>query len=726
MLRLICILLIGCSLPLAAQFTYVPDQQVPVRNQQGNLLSMPWSGGVNAPQFNTMDLNGDDNDDLVLFDRMASRMLTYLNAGDHYSYAPEYEVFFPEVSDWVQLRDFNCDGKKDLFTRETTGIVVYKNVTTGDYPEWERVTQNVLLYKNPINQNITNIFPAFNDFPAITDLDDDGDLDILFFAFTSNTIELYKNYSVERTGTCNSLDYERETRNYGEVEECGCGEFAFNGSTCNTPPHGKIEHSVGRALLVIDVDSDGDKDILLSEEECNRIFLLKNKGTNSTPVFDESVIFPESVPVDLTYPIPFHEDLDFDGNRDLIVSTGLYTKGPVLITEISFDKTTWLYRNTGSSDFLFMGENFFQQHMIDVGDNSVPAFFDVDGDGDLDLFISNNFDASSEATVFLYQNTGTNSSPEFQLADPDYGSFRTSGFYNIRIRFADMDRDGKVDLAFTATAFSDGETWLHYIKNTSNAGLNLSGIPIRVYKLPGNEANAHLGDVDGDGDPDMLLGVADGSLQYWKNTSTTGAPFFTLESATFLGFGSSPDRQNPSSWIADLDADGRPDLMISNSFGMVTVVNNFRSTHEPELHHNIIFNPKLNQYTKQNFGGGLFPTAANLFGPGRPAVVIGNRSGGLHILKHDNGTALPAEPVVNIYPNPVDPDHPEFRYLKILVDRPATMRILSVMGQELSGAVALIPNVENEFLVPGHLAPGLYLVDVVTGRKRVVKRLVVR
>ena len=53
------------------QFTYLNDQYTIVQDQNGNILSQPWAGGLNAAQFNRMDLNGDGIEDLVLFDRTA-------------------------------------------------------------------------------------------------------------------------------------------------------------------------------------------------------------------------------------------------------------------------------------------------------------------------------------------------------------------------------------------------------------------------------------------------------------------------------------------------------------------------------------------------------------------------------------------------------------------------------------------------------------------------------
>jgi hypothetical protein len=54
------------------------------------------------------------------------KILTYLHVGNRYEYAPEYESLFPvEVTQWLLLRDLNCDGKKDLFTSDPFGMVAF-------------------------------------------------------------------------------------------------------------------------------------------------------------------------------------------------------------------------------------------------------------------------------------------------------------------------------------------------------------------------------------------------------------------------------------------------------------------------------------------------------------------------------------------------------------------------------------------------------------------------
>ena len=73
-------LLFVMALSADAQFTYELHQDTEVE-VDGKMLKLPWSGGLNSVQVNTMDLNGDTKQDLVLFDRMANKLITFIKVG---------------------------------------------------------------------------------------------------------------------------------------------------------------------------------------------------------------------------------------------------------------------------------------------------------------------------------------------------------------------------------------------------------------------------------------------------------------------------------------------------------------------------------------------------------------------------------------------------------------------------------------------------------------------
>ncbi|WP_460880107.1 hypothetical protein [Pontibacter rugosus] len=78
-------------------FRFRLSQDIPVTTPAGKLTD-PWSGGLNTPQFSTIDLNKDGQPDLFIFDRQLRKVYTWLAVQQQgkweYVYAPEYEVFF--------------------------------------------------------------------------------------------------------------------------------------------------------------------------------------------------------------------------------------------------------------------------------------------------------------------------------------------------------------------------------------------------------------------------------------------------------------------------------------------------------------------------------------------------------------------------------------------------------------------------------------------------------
>lgn len=312
--RLICLWLVVCPASVFGQFTYAIDQAIPVADASGTAYEMPWAGGLNAAHYNSIDLNNDGIEDLLLFDRMAGKVTALLNDNGQYRYAPEYESLFPELANWLLLRDFNCDGKKDIFTGDPFGIRVYVNTTPeNDNLQWEQFfffTQPgspkspVVLTKG--FSGLINLQLQFDDLPSITDIDGDGDLDILAPNWSGDgTIEFHRNYSQERYSTCDSLEFERVSQRWGGLKACGCGEFAFNGDDCPPNSSGRIKHSQGKALLAHDFDNDLDKDLLLSDGNCTVLYFFENTGDAENAAFASAVEFPVGEPADFPlFPIP--------------------------------------------------------------------------------------------------------------------------------------------------------------------------------------------------------------------------------------------------------------------------------------------------------------------------------------------------------------------------------------------------------------------------------------
>lgn len=735
MIRLLCFFLILVPLASRAQFNYTLDQSIPVQNLKGENLLLAWAGGLNAAQFNTMDLNGDGVEDLVLYDRMANKVITFLAADTYYVAAPEYESLFPDgIYNWLLLRDYNCDGKKDVFTGDVLGMKVYRNVTTSPgHLEWEQhlfdtgfpdSKSTVLLTRNPSTNIKVNLQLQYDDLPAIGDIDGDGDLDIMNIRYAGHTVELHQNLSQENNTPCDSMDFVRVTRSWGDFQECTCGTFAFKGTECPPNSGGRTKHAGGKSLLMLDVNHDQQLDLIFSEAECTQLFALQNKGTASAPIIDNGVAFPQTQPVNFVlFPAAFYEDVDFDGKKDLIATPNIFSKE---FLNSNLAQSTWFYKNTGSNaspTFSYVQSNFLQENMIDVGDNAVPAFSDYDGDGDFDMLVSAHSSDTYTSRIYLFENTGSPTSPSFRLVADDYLEFSNSRFYNLKIQLVDINGDNTQDLVFTATSFDNNLTNLYYIANKSQSSLDFSGSTIRIVSFPMTSSeNLSVIDIDSDGLPDVLAGRSEGNLEYWKNTGIAGSPVFQMAEENYLGFTSSPLRQNPTVAISDLDADGTVDLLIGDQAGYPGIIRDFRNSEgEAALEKDLVFNPVLQEYRSKNLGGKLWPVVVNLFNTRTPAVVVGNGLGGIHILRSEHDNPLPEKPELSIYPNPVV----KSEVLNVRADRQGTLEIISVLGQQLSKPIMLKGNEVYRYTLPP-LAAGLYLVKFTAFKKSTVERLVIQ
>ena len=125
--KLLCVLLLGLYSSLYSQ-VFTIETDIPV-SMDDELLSNPWAGGLNSGQYSKMDVNNDQLEDLIIFDRTNNRISVFVvDQEGQYVYDPIYTTIFPsDITDWMLLRDFNCDGLKDIFTSDPFGIRVFVN-----------------------------------------------------------------------------------------------------------------------------------------------------------------------------------------------------------------------------------------------------------------------------------------------------------------------------------------------------------------------------------------------------------------------------------------------------------------------------------------------------------------------------------------------------------------------------------------------------------------------
>ncbi|MGB5820500.1 MAG: VCBS repeat-containing protein, partial [Saonia sp.] len=431
------------------------------------------------------------------------------------------------------------------------------------------------------------------------DLDSDGDIDLLAAGETGNLVTWYENNGastpgfVRRTVTNNivgatsvaAADLDRD----GHMDVMSASEvdnlvawYRNDGAAVPTFTKYVISAESDTALWLspADVDGDGDVDVALASIDDNAISWFRNDGNQTgwtRTVATLGATGARAVHV---------ADIDLDGDIDLVGGS-------------EFDDTVAWFENVDGAGTMFTAHELSSAVL---GASSVHAD-DMDGDGDIDI-VSVGFDSS---TVNFFENelvhrearlqpaaivvSGASGVASISMADPDHdgdvdliAAVSTAGELTFErndgaaqpsfssqlvtalaagasaVARADLDRDGDEDL-IAASAGNDTIAWFEsdgavppvFTRNVISATmLGASGVAI--------------GDIDADGDPDVVASSADDDTVAWFESDGAADPTFTLRTIVTTADGASDVA------VADIDADGDLDVVASSALDDRVVV----------------------------------------------------------------------------------------------------------------------------------------------------------
>ncbi len=613
-----------------------------VVTEENGALDFPWAGGLNHPQFSNIDFNFDGNNDLLLFDKSGDKTICLTSdANGQLSIAPEYRAMFTNqhaptrgrLHDWILLRDFNADGRADIFTYSNGGMAVYRNDGNQDTLIFTLMTGKLL---SDYGQGLINIYVSPTDLPAIMDVDGDSDMDIVTFSLFGTAAEYHQNQSMELYGIPDSLEMILADPCWGNFEEDPATVQVNLNVTCKGGNAGITEgeqsansgaHS-GFTMLGLDIEGDGDQDLAVSIVSFNTMNILINDGdANSAHIGSQDPTFPANFnstdPIDIyTFPAAFLADVNNDGKNDIVASPYQENNGHDY-------ESSYLYLNNSSTafDLGFEKNNFLQDEMIELGTAAYPVLFDYDSDGLKDLLVGNRgyFVSTGvySSQLAYYRNTGTAEDPAFTLQTRDVANISSLSLGNVAPTFGDLDNDGDLDfVGSNNTVFwlecpedpFDGGEWTYRTVDDEILGthclitgdVNQDGkidlvansyqiaertqIPESIlwYETPGSRAadaewkrhtfadrdapgGSHymgIGDVDGDGRPDIAAGAKGGPgfdggewFALWTQPTDPTVPW----KKQVLAEGQ-PGASNIH--IGDLNGDGVADLLASRGHGV--------------------------------------------------------------------------------------------------------------------------------------------------------------
>lgn len=555
----------------------------PVYDEEGERIPFPFLGGFNAPRPQFVDIYGDGDPDLFVQENTDDlKFFEFEEGGDEFPLKWKTNKFQDlNIGEWFRFVDMDQDGDLDLLTEQPYSYIrYYRNEGTAEEPDF------VLAADSLRDVDGEPIFSDRQNIPNVTDIDDDGKLD-LFIGRLEGTMTRYE--SVGRD--------ENEIPQFELVTEYFEGiEIVKQFGTL----HG------ANTMAFMDIDGDGDQDIFWGDFFEPSVLLLENDGDPGNPDFqNEPRPFPPNDPVQTSgYNAPTLTDWGNDGDIDLFLGVlgGAYNANQTLAENFYF------YEQRSNGDFELQTKKFL--NTIDVGNESIPATGDIDGDGDLDLLLANKIDPGprNSSIVYIFENKGTQSDPEFH----QNGTLGLPDDYHYAPTLADLNGDGLDDLLLGR--------WRGEITYYQNTGDGFELVEETLLELPrGSNAVPELADLDGDGDMDLLVGQSGGGLAYFRNEGNAEEPDFKLVEDAFPGVEA---RHRSAPALYDVEGDGDLDLFLGSKVEGILFFRNTGDAENPEFTKELLpFSFAVTQFVAPHF--------ADLDGDGVAEFLSGNKEGGI-------------------------------------------------------------------------------------------------
>jgi hypothetical protein len=512
--------------------------------------------GTNPFSVTTGDVNGDGKPDLIVANGGDNTVSVLLNTtapgAATSSFATQQTFATGSLPVSVTAVDVSGDGKPDLIVANgnSNSVSVLLNTTPPGAAMPSFAAQQTFATGNG-PQSV-----------KVADVNGDGKPDLIIANLASNTVSVLLNTTAPGAPTPSFAV--QQTFATGTAPNC---------------------------VTAADVNGDGKIDLVVANSNSNTISVLRNTTAPgaATPSFAAQQSFATgNAPFSVTA-----ADVNGDGNPDLIVANSQSNTVSVLLNTTVPAAAT---------------PNFAVQQPFATGARPVSVTAaDVNGDGKPDLIVAN---LNSDTVSVLLNTTAPGA------ATPTFAAQQTfaTGYSPFSVTTADVNGDGKPDLIVALG--NDGTVVL---LNTTAPGAATPTFAAQqdVAARGSGPDSVTTADINGDGKPDLIVTSIQGySVSVSLNTTAPGAatPSFAVQQSFATGV--SPD----SVTVADVNGDGKPDLIVANiNSNTVSVLLN---TTAPGA-----ATPSF--AAQQTFATGTHPysvTAADVNGDGKPDLIVANSS----------------------------------------------------------------------------------------------------
>jgi hypothetical protein len=458
----------------------------------------------------TADANSDGKPDLIISNSGANTLSVLLNLTTPGSAMPNFAVEQPFATGAnpaaVISADLNSDGKPDLIVAnagdDTVSVVLNTMASSAVLPSFAPKQDFASAY-DPVGSGA----PVY---VTTADLNGDGKPDLI--VSDSDNFGVFLNTTIPGSATASY----------------GARQIFTTGNNSET-------------IAIADVNGDGKLDVLVGARDANNIWLFMN--TTATGAGGVSFAPPQKFATGLDPRSIISLDLNGDGKPDLIAANRNANTVSVLLNTTATGATT---------------ASFAAQQTFATGTKPIwVTAADINGDGKPDLIVANN---TSVGTISVLLNTTVPGA-----AIPSFATQQVfaAGFYPQNITTADINNDGKPDVILANPGSSSA---VSVLLNTTAAGAAMATFAAQQSFATNQSAYAvTAADLNGDGKRDLIVAnfsyVAPGSISILRNTTALGATTasFATQQAVTTGV------SNFSTAVADLNGDGKPDIVTANS-----------------------------------------------------------------------------------------------------------------------------------------------------------------